>query len=67
MRVSIRVGGHAYIAINPLFSFFNHSCDPNVKWESDKNGRKEPANTVLFFPQGFNEAVGSIEQKKPQK
>jgi SET domain len=53
----------ADIVTNPLFSFFNHSCDPNVKWESDK----EPTNTVLFFPQGFNEAVGSIEQKKPQK
>jgi hypothetical protein len=26
-------------------------------------GRKEPTDTVLFFPQGFNEAVGSIEQK----
>lgn len=29
------VGGHAHVAINPLFSFFNHSCDPNVKWEND--------------------------------
>ena len=27
--------GHAHIAINPLYSFFNHSCDPNVKWEDD--------------------------------
>jgi hypothetical protein len=26
----------------------------------------EPTDTVLFFPQGFNEAVGSIEQQKPQ-
>jgi len=30
------VNGHAHIAINPLHSFFNHSCDPNVKWEDDK-------------------------------
>jgi hypothetical protein len=30
------VNGHAHIAINPLYSFFNHSCDPNVKWGDDK-------------------------------
>jgi hypothetical protein len=30
------VNGHAHIAINPLYSFFNHSCDPNVKWADDK-------------------------------
>jgi hypothetical protein len=29
--------GHAHIAINPLYSFFNHSCEPNVKWEDDKS------------------------------
>ena len=29
------VNGHAHIAINPLYSFFNHSCDPNVKWKDD--------------------------------
>ena len=23
------IDGHTHIAINPLFSFFNHSCDPN--------------------------------------
>jgi hypothetical protein len=25
---------------------------------SDEEGEERPANTVLFFPQGFNEAVG---------
>jgi hypothetical protein len=25
-------------------------------------GGKGPGNTVLFFPQGFNEAVGSLKQ-----
>jgi hypothetical protein len=31
------IDGHAHIAINPLYSFFNHSCEPNVKWEDDKS------------------------------
>lgn len=30
------VNGRAHIAVNPLYSFFNHSCDPNVTWEDDK-------------------------------
>ena len=29
------IDGHTHIAINPLYSFFNHSCDPNIKWEDD--------------------------------
>jgi hypothetical protein len=29
--------GRHLIAINPLFSFFNHSCDPNVVEDTDEN------------------------------
>ena len=26
--------GRAVVAVNPLFSFFNHSCEPNATWRS---------------------------------
>jgi hypothetical protein len=32
-----------YIAVNPLYTFFNHSCHPNVTYEEGKNG---PASTL---------------------
>ncbi len=27
------IEGRLIFAVNPLFSFFNHSCEPNVEWE----------------------------------
>jgi SET domain-containing protein len=34
-------GNNAHITINSLYSFFNHSCDPNVMSPSTKTGRVE--------------------------
>lgn len=28
------------VSLNPIFSLFNHSCEPNVEWESMKDHRK---------------------------
>ena len=51
--------GRHLIAINPLFSFFNHSCDPNVVDDTDGNNtsstltmktmRGVEANSELFI------------------
>ena len=48
-----------YIAINPLYTFFNHSCNPNVTYEHSKSGpdsilrmktlRKVKAGEELFI------------------
>ena len=53
------VDGRHLIAINPLFSFFNHSCDPNVVDDTDeddtsstlilKTTRGVKANQELFI------------------
>ena len=53
------VDGRHLIAINPLFSFFNHSCDPNVVDDTDeddtsstltlKTTRGVTANQELFI------------------
>jgi hypothetical protein len=34
---------HYYIAVNPLYTFFNHSCRPNVTYEENKKG---PSSTL---------------------
>ena len=51
--------GQYYIAINPLYTFFNHSCHPNVTYEQGKSGpdsilrmkatRKVKAGEELFI------------------
>lgn len=53
------VNGRHLIAINPLFSFFNHSCDPNVVDDTNDNDssstltmrttRRVKANKELFI------------------
>jgi len=34
-------GNNAHVTVNSLYSFFNHSCDPNVISKSTNTGRVE--------------------------
>ncbi|MCJ1230239.1 hypothetical protein MMC12_006911 [Toensbergia leucococca] len=35
------------LTVNPLFSFFNHSCDPNAKWKPSEATSKGGSTLVL--------------------
>lgn len=53
--------------LNPLFSLFNHSCDPNVDWKSSNDHRTIKMTTkrdVAKDEQLFVE-YDSFEHKKP--
>jgi hypothetical protein len=58
------VGRHAYIAINPLFSFFNHSCDPNVKWENDIESHSSSIRVYTLRPVSKGEELSVNYQEE---
>ena len=53
--------------LNPLFSLFNHSCDPNVEWRSSRDHRTIKMTTARDVAMGEQLFVeyDSFEHKKP--
>jgi hypothetical protein len=52
------------VSLNPLFSLFNHSCDPNAEWKTQKDHRTVVMRTSRDVMKGeqlfveYDEAVG---------